>query len=190
LTVMIPTTENSIDANSFKPGDVYVSYTGKTVEMTNSDAEGRLILADALAYACKKYQPTRILDIATLTGAIEVALGPEASGIMSTNDELALSLIQAGQSTYERLWRMPLFEEYKEVLKSDIADIKSWNGRSGSSNVAATFLRAFVDESIPWAHLDIAGTAYVEKAKKYMPKYATGFGVRLIVEFLKQLTRS
>lgn len=190
LTVLIPTTENSIDANSFKPGDVYVSYTGKTVEMTNSDAEGRLILADALAYACKKYQPTRILDIATLTGAIDVALGPEASGIMSTNDELAQFLIQAGQSTYERLWRMPLFEEYKEVLKSDIADIKSWNGRSGSSNVAATFLRAFVDESIPWAHLDIAGTAYLEKPKKYMAKYATGFGVRLIVEFLKLLARS
>ncbi len=185
VTVVIPTTENSIDANSFKPGDVYESYSGKSVEMTNSDAEGRLILADALAYAIAKLKPTRLIDIATLTGAIEIALGSEASGLMSTDDALAGQLVEAGEKTYERLWRMPLYEEYKERLKSDIADIKSWNGRSGSSNVAATFLRYFVKPSIPWAHIDIAGTAYVSEAKKYVPKYATGMGVRLIVEFLK-----
>lgn len=187
LTVVVPTTENSIDANSFKPGDVYTSYSGKTVEMTNSDAEGRLILADALAYAVKKLNPTRIIDLATLTGAIEVALGSEASGLMSTDNELAQALLQSGEATFERLWRMPLFDEYKDRLKSDIADIKSWNGRSAGANVAATFLRQFVKESLPWAHIDIAGTAYVTDAKKYLPKYATGCGVRLMVDFLEKL---
>lgn len=190
LSVVVPTTENSTDANSFKPGDVYPSYAGKSVEVTNTDAEGRLILADALAYACKKLKPTRLIDLATLTGAIEIALGPEASGLMSTDDQLAQDLIRAGEVTYERVWRMPLYEEYKEKLKSDIADLKSWNGRSASSNVAATFLRFFVDESIPWAHLDIASTAYVSEAKKYLPKYATGVGVRLLVELLEQIENS
>lgn len=187
LTVVIPSTENGIDARSYKPGDVYRSYLGKTVEMTNSDAEGRLILADALSYAVKNLHPTRIIDMATLTGAIDVALGFEAAGLMSTHDELAQALLQAGNETYERLWRMPLFDEYKERLKSDIADLKSWNGRSASANVAATFLRQFVAESIPWAHIDIASTAYVSEAKKYWPKYATGYGVRLMIEFLQNL---
>jgi leucyl aminopeptidase len=138
---------------------------------------------------CKKLKPTRIIDIATLTGAIEVALGSEASGLMSTSDELAQALIQAGEVTNERLWRMPLYAEYKEKLKSDIADLKSWNGRSASSSVAAMFLRQFVDDSIPWAHLDIAGTAYLVEAKKYLPKYGTGVGVRLMVELLEQIER-
>ncbi|WP_042279396.1 leucyl aminopeptidase [Candidatus Protochlamydia sp. R18] len=188
LTAIIPATENSVDAASFKPGDVYRSYLGKTVEMTNSDAEGRLILADALAYASQNLKPSRLIDIATLTGAIEISLGSEASGLMSTDDQLAKSLIQAGENTYERLWRMPLYEGYQEKLKSDIADLKSWNGRSGSSCVAAMFLKNFVGKDIPWAHLDIAGTAYVTEPKKYMPKYASGVGVRLLVEFLKQLS--
>jgi leucyl aminopeptidase len=187
LTVVVPSTENCIDAKSFKPGDVYTSYLGKTVEMTNSDAEGRLILADALAYAIKKLKPTRLIDLATLTGAIEIALGSEASGVMSTNDELAEALLQAGDVTFERLWRMPLFDEYKERLKSDIADLKSWNGRSAGANVAATFLRQFVGDSLPWAHIDIAATAYVAEAKKYLPKFATGFGVRLMIEFLEKM---
>ncbi len=190
LSVVIPTTENSVDANSFKPGDAYPSYAGKSVEVTNTDAEGRLILADALAYACKKLNPTRLIDFATLTGAIDIALGPEASGLMSTSDELAQELAEAGEATYERVWRMPLYEEYKEKLKSDVADLKSWNGRSGSANVAATFLRFFVDESIPWAHLDIASTAYITEAKKYLPKYATGVGVRLMVELLEQIEKN
>jgi leucyl aminopeptidase len=189
LTAIIPTTENSVDAKSFKPGDVYRSYLGKTVEMTNSDAEGRLILADALAYASQNLKPSRLIDIATLTGAIEVALGSEASGLMSTDDQLATALMKAGENTYERLWRMPLFEGYQDKLKSDIADLKSWNGRAGSSCVAATFLKNFVGKDIPWAHLDIAGTAYMTEPKKYMPKYASGVGVRLIVEFLQQLSQ-
>jgi len=122
VTIVVPTTENGIDAKSFKPGDVYRSYSGKTVEMTNSDAEGRLILADALAYAVKNLHPTRIIDIATLTGAIEIALGSEAAGLMSPNDELADLLQKAGEATFERVWRMPLFDEYQERLKSEIAD--------------------------------------------------------------------
>jgi leucyl aminopeptidase len=187
LTVVIPSTENCVDANSFKPGDVYTSYLGKTVEMTNSDAEGRLILADGLAYACQHLHPTRLFDFATLTGAIEVALGPEASGLMCNQDELAEEIKQAGEVTSERVWRMPLYEEYKDKLKSDIADLKSWNGRSASSCVAATFLHAFVSKEIPWAHFDIASTAYTTEPKKYQTKYATGVGVRLIVEFLENL---
>lgn len=190
LTVVIPATENGIDAKSFKPGDVYRSYSGKTVEMMNSDAEGRLILADALTYAVKNLHPTRLIDIATLTGAIEVALGSEAAGLMSTDDELADAIIQAGQITSERVWRMPLYDEYKERLKSEIADLKSWNGRSAGANVAAAFLRQFVTDSTPWAHLDIAGTAYVNEAKKYLPKFATGYGVRLMIEFLRTLCDS
>lgn len=190
FSIVIPSTENGIDAMSFKPGDVYTSYAGKTVEMTNSDAEGRLVLADGLAYAAKRLNPTQLIDIATLTGAIDVALGSEASGLMSTNDKLANGLIKAGEATYERLWRMPLYEEYKERLKSEIADLKSWNGRGAGANVAATFLRAFVDEKIPWAHIDIAGTAYLPEAKKYQPKYGIGVGVRLMLEYLENLTKS
>ncbi len=185
IAVVIPTTENGIDAKSFKPGDVYTSYSGKTVEMTNSDAEGRLILADALAYAAKNLNPSRIIDLATLTGAIDIALGPEAAGMMTTNDVLADGLTAAGNISFERLWRMPLFDEYKERLKSDIADLKSWNGRTAGANVAATFLGQFVPSEIPWAHIDIASTAYMTEARKYLPKYATGYGVRLIVEFLR-----
>lgn len=187
FTVVIPTTENGIDAKSFKPGDVYDSYAGITVEMTNSDAEGRLVLADGLAYAVRNLKPTVLMDIATLTGAIDIALGPEASGLMSTDDKLANALIKAGDSTFERVWRMPLYDDYKERLKSDIADFKSWNGRPGGSCVAATFLRQFVDEKIPWAHLDIAATAYVNEARKYIPKYATGVGVRLVLKYLEEM---
>lgn len=189
LTVVIPSTENGIDAKSFKPGDVYQSYLGKTVEMTNSDAEGRLILADALAYAIKKLHPTRIIDFATLTGAIEISLGSEASGLMSVHEDLSQALVRSGEATFERLWRMPLYDEYKEKLKSEIADLKSWNGRSASSCVAATFLRQFVGDAIPWAHVDIASTAYLPEAKKYYPKFATGYGVRLVVHFLQNLEK-
>lgn len=190
VTAVAPVTENCTDANSFKPGDVYKSHHGKTVEMTNSDAEGRLILADALSYASKKLKPTRIIDMATLTGAIDIALGSEAAGMLSSDEMLAAALIQAGQTTFERVWRMPLYDEYLERLKSDIADLKSWNGRSAGSCVAAIFLREFVDPSISWAHLDIASTAYGTDNKKYLPKYATGMGVRLIIELLEHLPKA
>lgn len=186
ISAVIPCTENSVSATSFKPGDVYPSYLGKTVEITNTDAEGRLILADAIAYAVKNLHPTRIIDLATLTGAIEIALGAEASGLFSNNDALADSLIRAGGATFERLWRMPLFTEYRGQLKSEIADLKNHAGRSGGSITAAAFLNEFTGD-VPWAHIDIAATAYLSEEKRYNPRFATGVGVRLITEFLETL---
>lgn len=183
---VIPTTENSISGHSFKPGDVYTSHSGKTVEIGNTDAEGRLILADAITYTLKHYKPTRLIDIATLTGAIEVALGSEASGLFCNNEKLAKQLYEAGEFTYERLWRMPLYEEYRDHLKSDLADIKNIGGRAGGSCTAAKFLEEFVGKETPWAHLDIASTAFFSEAKRYQPKYGSGIGVRLLIEFLEK----
>ena len=186
LTVVIPATENCVSANSYKPGDVYSSMTGKTVEVANTDAEGRLVLADALAYANKYLKPTRIIDFATLTGGIEIALGSEAIGMMSNNDALADLFIRAGSETFERVWRLPLFEEYKENLKSEVADIKNVGTRSASSIIGGIFLQYFVDKT-PWVHFDIASTAYINEAKRYHPKFATGIGVRLMMEFLQNI---
>lgn len=186
VTAVIPATENSIGSRSFKPGDVYTAFTGKTVEIGNTDAEGRLILADALAYTVKHLKPTRIIDFATLTGSMEIALGSECSGMMSNQDALADALIRAGYETYERLWRMPLFEEYKDQLKSEIADIKNIGGRPAGPITAAMFLQQFVGDT-PWAHCDIAATAYLSEPKRYLPRYGTGVGVRLMMEFLENL---
>lgn len=186
VTAVIPTTENSIGSRSYKPGDVYSSYSGKTIEIVDTDAEGRLVLADALAYTVKNLKPSRIIDMATLTGAIMIALGEEASGLMSNNDVLADLLARAGSETGERVWRMPLYEEYKDQLKSDVADIKNTGGRLGGAITAAMFLQEFVGKT-PWAHLDIAGTAYHSESKHYQPKYATGVGVRLLVSLLESL---
>lgn len=166
VTGVIASTENCIDALSYKPGDVYQSYSGKTVEIGNTDAEGRLVLADALSYITKQLKPSRIVDFATLTGAIEVALGSVNTGMMSNNDALADSLIRAGSNTYERLWRMPLHEEYRDLLKSDVADIKNVGGRGGGAITAAIFLQEFV-EKCPWAHCDIAATAFLAENKFY-----------------------
>lgn len=184
VTVLIPSTENSIGSRSFKPGDVCIGLSGKSVEVTNTDAEGRLILADALTYACTHLHPTYLINLATLTGAIEVALGPEASGLMSNQDQLAENLLAAGDKSFERVWRMPLFPEYRQRLRSDIADLKNWNGRAGGACVAGAFLQEFVAAEVPWAHLDIAATAYFNEVNGYRPKYGTGVGVRLIIEFL------
>lgn len=185
VTAVIPATENAISSTSYKPGDVYISYLGKTVEISNTDAEGRLILADAMAYAAKKLKPSRMIDIATLTGAMDIILSNEASGVMSNNDDLSASLVRSGQNTFERLWRLPLFEEYRDALKSDIADMRNAGTRSGSSITAAMFLKEFVEE-VPWAHIDIASTAYISDHKRYHPKFATGFGVRLLTDFILQ----
>ena len=184
VTAVIPSTENAIGSKSYKPGDVYVGYSGKSVEIDNTDAEGRLVLADALAYAKAHLSPSRMIDVATLTGAIVVALGEETTGLMSNNDPLAQELMRAGEQTFERVWRLPLFEEYKEQLRSDVADIKNSGGRAASAITAGLFLQEFVGD-IPWAHLDIAGTAYLSKERRYLPKNATGTGVRLLVEFLE-----
>lgn len=186
LTAILSTAENCISARSYKPGDVYTGYSGKTVEITNTDAEGRLVLADALAYASKKLKPTRIIDVATLTGGVDIALGNEATGLMSNNDALSDLLIRAGSETFERVWRLPMHEEYRDLLKSDVADLKNAAGRSASPITAATFLKDFISD-IPWAHLDIASTAFLSEAKRYHPKFATGVGVRLLIEFLEHL---
>jgi len=184
VTMVIPSTENSIGGKSYKPGDVYTSYSGKTVEIGNTDAEGRLVLADALAYAVDKLKPTRLVDFATLTGAMVIALGEITTGMMSNDDALASAFSQAGESTYERVWRLPLFDEYKKALKSDFADIKNVGGRAGGSITAAMFLKEFVKDT-PWVHFDIAGTAFLSKAGPYHPKNGSGIGVRLMVEFLE-----
>lgn len=184
VTAVVASTDNVIGPDSYKPGDVYSGYTGKTVEIGNTDAEGRLILADALAYVVDKLKPSRIIDLATLTGAIIVALGSTASGLFSNDDALVEELTSAGNKTGERLWRMPLYAEFTEALKSDIADIKSTGGREGGSCTAAAFLSEFVGKT-PWAHLDIAGTAFISKHKPYLPKNATGVGVRLLIAFLE-----
>lgn len=184
VTMVVPSTENSIGKSSYKPGDVYTSHSGKTVEIGNTDAEGRLVLADALSYTVEKLKPTRIIDFATLTGAMVVALGEITTGMMSNDDALAGALTEAGQTTYERVWRLPLFDEYRKALKSDFADIKNVGGRAGGSITAAKFLQEFVGDT-PWAHFDIAGTAYQSKAGFYHPKNGTGIGVRLMVDYLE-----
>lgn len=188
LTVIIPATENSIGSKSYKPGDVYTGLAGKSVEIGNTDAEGRLILADALSYVVKKIKPSRIIDFATLTGAIDVALGAEASGLFANDDMLANQLIKAGEETFERVWQLPLFPEYREQLKSEFADIKNVGGRSAGSITAALFLKEFVGDT-PWAHLDIASTAYLNESKRYHPKRGTGVGVRLMVQFFENLSK-
>jgi leucyl aminopeptidase len=165
---------------------VYTSFLGKTVEVNNTDAEGRLTLADALAYAAKKLKPSRIIDLATLTGSCVVALGHEVAALLSNSDVLAQELMQSSTRTHERIWELPLYDDYRERLKSDIADIKNTAGRDGGAILGGAFLRDFV-EDIPWAHLDIAGTAFLNESKGYLPKYGTGFGVRLLVDFLEHL---
>ncbi|HSX12010.1 MAG TPA: leucyl aminopeptidase [Rhabdochlamydiaceae bacterium] len=187
LLGVIASTENAIGPNSYKVGDVYKSHSGTTVYIADTDAEGRLVLADALSYAQENYSLARAIDLATLTGAIVVALGEEVSGLFSNNDKLATALFNAGEETHERLWRMPLYSEYKELLKSKFADIKNAGGRQAGSITAALFIERFIKKQLPWAHLDIAGTAFPSELKSYQPVNATGFGVRLLVQFLENL---
>lgn len=183
---IIPSAENLPGGSATRPGDVITSYSGKTIEITNIDAEGRLIIADAIGYA-KKFNPRSIIDIATLTGACSIALGNEAIAIMGNRKSLIDAFKKASERTHERVWEMPLFEEYKEYLKSDIADIKNNAGRNGSLVTSAYFLYEFAGQ-VPWAHLDIAGTAWIEKEKPYIPKGASGIGVRLILDALQELS--
>ncbi len=171
--------ENMPSANAQRPGDVVRSYSGQTIEVLNTDAEGRLVLADVLWYAQETFAPRFMVDLATLTGAIIVALGHEHAGLFSNDDELATRLAAIGTETGEKLWRMPMGREYDKQLKSDIADMKNITGRPGSSITAAQFLARFVNDK-PWAHLDIAGTAWATKDAPTIPKGATAFGVRLL----------
>lgn len=180
--------ENAIDALSYKPGDVIRGYSGKTVEIGNTDAEGRLVLADAFSYIIKNYKPARMIDIATLTGACVVALGHDYTGLVASDDKLAQKLSQAAEVTDDRVWRLPIYPELKDSVKSQIADIKNvgFPKGAGGTITAAEFLRQFT-EGTPWAHLDIAGTAFVEnKQRLYFGHGATGAGVRLLTHFLQQ----
>jgi len=179
---LIPTTENMPSGTAVKPGDVVTSLSGKTIEVINTDAEGRLILCDALVYA-RRYKPAAVLDIATLTGAIVVALGHTASGVMGTDDDLVEEVRRAGERAGERVWPLPLWDEYRDLMKSDIADVKNAGGRPAGSISAGWFLREFVD-GFPWVHLDIAGTAYTDREDAGRVKGPTGMGVRLFSEFV------
>lgn len=181
---IIPAAENMPDGLAYRPGDVLTSMSGQTIEITNTDAEGRLILCDALHYGSTRYKPAEMIDLATLTGACVVALGHEASGLMANNQLLADSLVKAGESTGERVWQLPLWDEYGQILKSDIADFKNAGSRDGGSITAGWFLKQFVGDT-NWAHLDIAGTAWTDKPRPCSPKGASGVGVRLLIEFLE-----
>lgn len=178
----IPATENLPSGSAIKPGDVVRTHFGKTVEIVNTDAEGRLILADALSYV-RRFKPACVIDAATLTGAIVVGLGNHASGLMGNDDHLLEEVRLAGERAGERCWPLPLWDEYREQNKSDIADVKNSGGRPAGSITAAWFLREFVD-GYPWAHLDIAGTAWTDKDQPPMAKGPTGVGVRLFSEFI------
>ncbi len=187
LHAVIPLCENMLSNNSYRPGDVYIAYNGKSVEIGNTDAEGRLILADALAFAENRIRPDYIIDIATLTGACLVCFGELVAGLLTASDELAESLIAAGEATGERLWRMPLYKEYGDDLKSDIADLTNVaSGRNAGTIMGAMFMKNFVKDT-PWAHIDIAGTAWYSKQRGYRPKNATGFGVRLLIDTVRRL---
>jgi len=182
LLGVVAATENLPGGGAYKPGDVITSYAGTTIEVLNTDAEGRIVLADALAYAAEK-KPAAIIDLATLTGACVVALGAHASGLMGNHEALLGALERAGDKTFDRVWRLPLFEEYQEQIKSEIADIKNVGNGEAGTITAACFLSRFVGD-IPWAHLDIAGTAWSTQGSDLAAKGATGAGVRLLVEYL------
>ena len=185
LTGIIPTCENMLSGNSVRPGDVVTTASGKTIEIDNTDAEGRVILADALDYA-SKLKPDIIIDLATLTGACVVALGEFVAGIFTKNDQLADELYKVGLKTYDRVWRLPIWDDYFSQIKSKIADVKNIGiTRWGDAINAAKFLEHFVDKNITWAHLDIAGPAMANSFNNYSRDYMTGFGVRLLFEYLK-----
>jgi leucyl aminopeptidase len=185
VTGIFASTENLPSGSAYKPGEIITMMSGKTVEIVNTDAEGRMILADALHYA-SNLEPDHIIDFATLTGACVIALASEAAGLFSADDELARKLIESGERVGERLWRLPAWDEYKELIRSEWADMKNSGGRWGGAISAAVFLREFVD-CPSWAHLDIAGTAYAESENAREARGANGAGVRVTVEFLQSL---
>jgi leucyl aminopeptidase len=185
VVALAPLVENLPGGTATRPGDILRMRNGKTVEVDNTDAEGRLILGDALSYA-EKFRPDVLLDFATLTGAVLVALGQECAGLMTADDALSRELIAAGETTGERLWRLPLWEDYKDNLRSDWADFRNTGGRNAGTVNAAIFLKEFVPKGVAWAHIDFAGVAHLEKEHAGYDAGATGFGVALTIEFLKR----
>jgi leucyl aminopeptidase len=188
LVGLMPLVENMIGPGAYKPGGVLKSYSGKTVEVEDTDAEGRLILADTLSYAEKEFKPKLVVDFATLTGVVLIVFGEYVAALVSTDKKLSRGLFAAGQKTYERVWELPLYEEYLEEMKGEIADVRNLGYKKGiyaGTITAGAFLKKFIGKT-PWAHIDIAGTAWYEKPRYYIPKGGTGFGLRLMVEFLER----
>lgn len=186
---LVASAENAVDAHSFKPGDVINSYSGKSIEIIDTDAEGRLVLADALSYATTSYNATTIIDFATLTGSVVRALGYGAAGLFTTNDAFAVDLSNTGEQIKERVWRLPMYKEFEEDLHSDIADIRNFSNQPIAGAItAAKFLEVFTNDHPRWAHLDIAGTAFGDSPYSKM-KSATGFGVILMLNYIKSLIK-
>jgi leucyl aminopeptidase len=183
---LIPAAENLPSGRAYRPGDVVRSLSGKTIEVVNTDAEGRLLLADALTYACQ-LGATHLVDVATLTGACVIALGHVASGVMGNDTALVEAVISAGQQAGERMWRLPLYPEYRRQLDSEVADIKNVGGRPAGAITGGWFLREFVGET-SWAHVDIAGTAWAEKAEPSRVEGGTGAGTRTLIALAERLS--
>ncbi|KLE35105.1 leucyl aminopeptidase [Aurantiacibacter luteus] len=178
--------ENMPDGNAIRPGDVLTSMSGQTIEVLNTDAEGRLVLCDALCWVQREYKPARIVDLATLTGAMVIALGQEHAGLFANDESLADDLLAAGKASGDKLWRFPLAPEYDKLIDSPIADMKNVGPRWAGSITAAQFLQRFIENDTPWAHLDIAGMAWAEKPGATFDKGATGYGVRLLDTFVRE----
>lgn len=184
---VVPAAENSVDANSIRPGDVIGSYSKKTIEVLDTDAEGRLVLADGLSYIVKNYEPEFLIDLATLTGSCVATLGYSASGMFTNNDKMATELSKAGEQVNERVWRLPLWEDYAADMNSDIADIKNLSGKPVAGAItAAKFLEFFIAEHKNWVHLDIAGVAFTD-SEFAKTRTATAYGVRLLVKYMEIL---
>jgi leucyl aminopeptidase len=183
---IVPSSENLLGAKAMKPGDIFRAASGKTIEVVNTDAEGRLILADALHYA-KRFDPAAVVDAATLTGACVVALGHQASAVMGNDDALVEELRRAGDRSGERCWPLPMHDEYREQIRSDYADLKNSGGRPAGAITAGWFLREFAGDA-PWAHLDVAGTAYGDGKLAYLSKGSSGAPTRLFVEWVLSRT--
>jgi leucyl aminopeptidase len=187
LVGIIGAAENMISGDAYRPDDILTSLSGKTIEIISTDAEGRLVLADTLTYAQRNYQPRALIDLATLTGGVVVALGHVRAGLLSNDDALSAALSASGEATFERLWRLPLDEDFSMNIQGDDADIKNSGGREGHCILGGAFLKEFIEPGIAWAHLDIAGMATTAKDLPYAPKGATGFGVRLLIHYLENL---
>ncbi len=185
LVGIVPAVENMPSGSAYRPGDILTSLSGQTIEVLNTDAEGRLILADALTYA-KSFKPRLVIDLATLTGACIIALGHQASAVLGNDDKLIDELRAAGEACGERLWPLPLWDDYDQQIKSDVADMKNTGGRPAGTITAAAFLKKFAGD-FRWAHLDIAGTAWLDQGRPCIPKGGTGVGVRLLVTFLQAM---
>ncbi|MFK7971902.1 MAG: leucyl aminopeptidase [Bacteroidia bacterium] len=187
IVAAVPATDNMPDGNAINPGDVLTSYSGKTIEVIDTDAEGRLILADGLSYVEKNFKPDVLIDFATLTGAAVISLGYHAGALFTPNDALASALYDAGQRSRERVWRMPIWEEYASMMDTDIADIKNYGGPPAGAITAATFLQTFTNKHSAWAHMDIAGMA-LQQGAFGKDRMATGFGLRLMINYLQNLS--